>query len=581
MNIKMVMSIIFIALSCLISQVALALIEPIEPGNTAAILSSTVSDISSPEAVEAANLGLTVQFVSPEDWVDVDYGAFSTIIFGDNNCSLDITDLVAPEGNTEVWGPQINGPIVLMGTAPSYFILNPNPFDPTVSLAASTLWRNSISRSIGNRDKTGMVASLSCNYSMVEELTHVPVLDAFKSPTGDGFHVYSGNMFGLTGLDEVVVVEPADVMMNNLTNVNMSGWGNSVQAMFKVYNPDFTPVRIALFDGPFSESFGTVNGLPDILVREEVYESNISISTSVTPVEIGIDFEVVATVTDFGTPVLGAGVMFTVIDGPNMGLNDTVYTNSDGVAVFAWTSSDIGVDILEVAYTPEGDAIESEFIHVTWFYVEPLPPLVCDAGSDGNVDENSTYTLDGSGSSGFGELTYDWNGPLSLDDNSIATPSFNAPEVNDTYDTLWELTVSDDGDGGRSAECWVFVIIHDTESTLDCSNASITPYTLWPVSKKKYVEVEVAGVAGDISITSVTCDEKNTKKVAPGAKMTSDGSLLLLPYRDPEGDGRVYGVHFQAKNKVTTCTGYATAAVPHDADKPAVDSGQDYDAFVR
>ena len=77
-------------------------------------------------------------------------------------------------------------------------------------------------------------------------------------------------------------------------------------------------------------------------------------------------------------------------------------------------------------------------------------PPIADAGDDQTVQENSSVNLDGSGSYDLdGEaLTYSWvqtaGSTVSLSDSTAVNPSFTAPFVSSTGETLiFELTVSD------------------------------------------------------------------------------------------------------------------------------------------
>ena len=95
---------------------------------------------------------------------------------------------------------------------------------------------------------------------------------------------------------------------------------------------------------------------------------------------------------------------------------------------------------------------------VTFTIEEPNNPPTADAGADQTVDEDTTATLDATGSSDDdGSIaSYAWtqtgSGPsVTLLDTSAAQPTFTAPDVDSATDLTFEVTVTDD-DGASDTD---------------------------------------------------------------------------------------------------------------------------------
>ncbi|QCC47509.1 PKD domain-containing protein [Halobellus limi] len=99
---------------------------------------------------------------------------------------------------------------------------------------------------------------------------------------------------------------------------------------------------------------------------------------------------------------------------------------------------------------------------------EENEPPTADAGDDRTVSEESTVTLDASGSTDpdGDSLSYTWtqtDGPdVSLSDSSAADPSFTAPLVDDETTLTFEVEVSD-GEGGTDTDA-VTVTVEPVET---------------------------------------------------------------------------------------------------------------------
>ena len=117
----------------------------------------------------------------------------------------------------------------------------------------------------------------------------------------------------------------------------------------------------------------------------------------------------------------------------------------------------------------------------------------------------------------------------------------------------------------------------------NCSQVTITPNLLWPPDHA-LIKATVSGAtdpdAGDTAtlvIDAVTQDEPlngtGDGDTTPDAQLTSplSNSVFLRAERNGQGDGRVYRVHFTARDtRGATCQGMVRVGVPHDQGKGAV-----------
>jgi len=129
----------------------------------------------------------------------------------------------------------------------------------------------------------------------------------------------------------------------------------------------------------------------------------------------------------------------------------------------SFTASDVDVETIlsfEVTVSDGNGGTDTDTVDIR---IEPTEqpaenqPPVADAGADQTVPEESTTTLDATGSSDPDEdsLAYTWtqtSGPdVTLSDANTATPSFTTPAVDQATDLTFEVTVND-GQGGTDTE---------------------------------------------------------------------------------------------------------------------------------
>ncbi|HLL06301.1 MAG TPA: DUF5011 domain-containing protein [Myxococcaceae bacterium] len=199
--------------------------------NQALILGSTVSGgANSPEAVAAQKFGYTPRVVSDAQWAGMTAAQFATyriIILGDKACASE-NAMAAAVANRAVWGPVVNGNILIAGTAP-------------VANGATLVTERAIRFAAYAPGKTGLYVSLSCYYQNAAPDTHVALLEPF----GD-FKVQGG---GCHSTAHIVGSHPA---LDVLSDDHMSHWPScSVSTSFTSFPiANFTPWSVAMYPPP-------------------------------------------------------------------------------------------------------------------------------------------------------------------------------------------------------------------------------------------------------------------------------------------------------------------------------------------
>jgi hypothetical protein len=216
------------------------------------------------------------------------------------------------------------------------------------------------------------------------------------------------------------------------------------------------------------------------------------------------------------------------------------------------------------------------------------------AGDGQTRSELSPVTLDGGGSEDAdGDIiTYLWTQtggpPVTLVGPGSPMPSFTAPLVaNGGADLNFELTVADVYGGSDSALVTIHIV--NAFDPPACYLAKANPAELWPPNHK-LLPVDIINVTDPdndqvtITITGVTQDEPTSGlgdgDTGPDAVLQSANRVLLRAERSETGNGRMYVIHFTARDTHgETCTGSVQVGVPVGRKSNVIDSGQTYDSL--
>ncbi|HLM48786.1 MAG TPA: kelch repeat-containing protein [Myxococcaceae bacterium] len=211
----------------------------------------------SAEESAVKRLGYAVEVVNEVQWsrmTSADFASYRAIILGDPGCStFNPGALFEAVKNRHVWGPVVDGNVLIVGTDP--VLHRPNGI---------TLLRNGVGFATAQAGKTGMYVSLSCYYHNVAPKTPVPVLEPFGRFT-------VSTLGACHNAVQIVAPHPA---VSGLTSLQLSDWKCSAHEGFDSFPAaDFTPLVIAL-DPPgqprWSGSLDFANGstgVPYILAR--------------------------------------------------------------------------------------------------------------------------------------------------------------------------------------------------------------------------------------------------------------------------------------------------------------------------
>ncbi|MET0404943.1 MAG: kelch repeat-containing protein, partial [Cystobacter sp.] len=235
--------------------------QGLSSGDKVLILSETVrGGVNSVEAKKARQLGYEVELADNARWKAMGSAAFASyraLILGDNSCSLQPELMRAATDSAHIWGPVVDGNVIIVGTDPVYH-----------GKANDQVTLNAVKFAAAQSGKTGMYISLSCYYHETAPGTpvSVPVLNPFGSFVVTGVGCYN---------DAHIVA--SHEALNGLTDDVLSNWGCSVHEAFVSYpEANFTPLVIARDTPgqarwPGSRDFADgSHGVPYVLVRGAV-----------------------------------------------------------------------------------------------------------------------------------------------------------------------------------------------------------------------------------------------------------------------------------------------------------------------
>jgi hypothetical protein len=312
----------------------------------ALILDATVSGgESSEEALKAISLGLTVDVVDDAAWGAMTASEFATyrvIILGDPTCGS-ASALAAAEANRTVWGPQVDGNIIINGTDPVFHS----------SQGGIDMTNSAVAFAADAEGKTGLYVSLSCYHDSSPPGTPVPVLDPFGT-----FTVATAGCFNDA---HIVASHPA---LTGLTDDSISDWSCSVHEIFDAWpstGADAFEVLVIARDAGdvYTAPDGSV-GTPYVLARGEgLAAGDISLGPTSATNPIGTEHTVTALVTSGGVPQVGKTVTFTVTSGPHVGTTGTDVTDASGNASFSYTGTAAGTDTIEASFVDSGGGTQT------------------------------------------------------------------------------------------------------------------------------------------------------------------------------------------------------------------------------
>ena len=445
---------------------ALAWMAPVsaDPEKVLILGESVSGGAASREAQAATALGYAVEIATDAQWAAktaADFGSYRALVLGDPTCSGSLASIDAAIANRAVWGPEVDGNVIVNGTDPVFHD----------GQGGRQVTDRGVAFAVDAAGKTGMYISLSCYYHGVAPNTPVSVLEPFGS-------------FGATGVGcfndaHIVATHPA---LLGLTDASLSNWSCSVHEAFTSWPATganaFTVLAIARNAGNvYTAPDGSV-GIPYILARGEgLFAGNIALAPTASSGAVGDTHTVTATLSANGSALAGKAVGFSVLSGPHAGLSGSATSNASGQATFTYTGTAPGTDTLQASFVDDlGATQSSNVVSREWTAPSNSAPTG-NAGGPYAGDEGTPIAVAGTAhDADAGDvLTYSWAQAAGGSFDAGAACTFADPSALATA-----VTCTDDGE-------------FDLELTIaDEANPPVTVSTT----------VDVANVAPTIGITA-------------------------------------------------------------------------------
>lgn len=210
-------------------------------------------------------------------------------------------------------------------------------------------------------------------------------------------------------------------------------------------------------DGDTAVTVFTVNPSQDdnilfaslFLTGEAIVGEGILLSPDGVTNPVGTPHTLTARVQDDnGAPVVGREVTFTVVSGPNAGLNGTGTTDANGEATFTYTGALPGTDLIEASFVDSQGAVQRSN-QVTKIWESVNQPPVVEAGSDlVVVDEGQMATNTGTVADPDGDPVTLTASSGTVTGNPDGTWSWSFATVDGPAQSQTVTISADDGNGG-------------------------------------------------------------------------------------------------------------------------------------